>query len=254
MYETTCTIPLPNQDGCKQELVSAEEPGPQSEDLPSNTWHLEAPGIRDRDFCKTEAFSVAKPHVNSFSVSTDLSSQSISKNLQASGSLEFRENYVLTDLRTASPSFSIAKSTLLETSDEKSLLSSIGIIDKKSPGIPDRNTLHSTGCLFQSPPKSKETAAPAVTIDSSGQRPMAKMGDIGSVSAFGNSQVILQESFASGLSSVPRIYEEHLSASSQWPNNEQKLSKQICNVNLFIKYCIVFLFPFCKGSCTPFLL
>ncbi|XP_027072146.2 nuclear pore complex protein NUP214 [Coffea arabica] len=233
--EETFTIPMPNQDGGNQELLSAEKPGPKSEDLPSKTCHLEAPGIRDRDFCKTEAFSVAKPHVNSFSVSTDLSSQSISKNLQASGSLEFRENYVLTDLRTASPSFSIAKSTLLETSDEKSLLSSIGIIDKKSPGIPDRNTLHSTGCLFQSPPKSKETAAPAVTIDSSGQRPMAKMGDIGSVSAFGNSQVILQESFASGLSSVPRIYEEHLSASSQWPNNEQKLSKQICNVEVMAR-------------------
>lgn len=233
--EETFTVAMPNQDGGNQELLSAEKPGPKSEDLPSKTCHLEASGIRDRDFCKTEAFSVAKSHVNSFSVSTDLSSQSYSKNLQASGSLEFGENYVPTDLRTASPSFSIAKSTLLETSDEKSLLSSTGIIDKKSRGIPDRNTLHSTGGVFQSPPKSKETAAAAVRIDSLGQRSIAKMGDIGSASAFGNSQVLLQESVASGLSSVPQIYEENLSASSQWLNNEQKLSKQICNVEVMAR-------------------
>lgn len=233
--EETFTVSMPNQDGGNQELLSAEKPGPKSEDLPSRTCHLEAPGIKARDFCKTGAVSVAKPHVNSFSVSTDLSRQSISKNLQASGSLEFRENYVPTDVRTASPSVSIAKSASVETSDEKSLISSPSIIDKKSPGIPDRNTLHSAGGLFESPPNSKETAVPAVRIDSSGQRPMAKMGDIGSISAVGNSQVLLQENFASGLSSVPRIYEENLSASSRWPNNEQKLSKQICNVEVMAR-------------------
>lgn len=261
--EETNSVSKLNQDGGNRQSVSAENCGPEIEDWPFKSRQLEGFGIKASDFCKTEtkAFSEAKPVANALSekVSTDLSSQSINKNLQASRSLEFHEKNVPTDLRIASPSWSIEKMTPLRTSDEKS--SSTSIIHKKSSGILGRNTLHSAGGLFRSPPNSKETTAPSVGINFSGQRPTTVMGDIGSLPAFGKSQVLLQENIASRRSSMPQICEEDLPTSSQlqWPNYEQKLSKQIYNVKSFYEILLSLLsglylnfpFPFviaCKDS------
>ncbi|KAL3529808.1 hypothetical protein ACH5RR_009130, partial [Cinchona calisaya] len=172
----------PNQDRGNQQFVSTEKTGPNSEHSPFKISHLEVPGIKARDLSKAEAQASyeAKTRADLLSGegSTDLSSQSVSKNLKACGSLEFQQQNVPTNLMIASPSWLNEKSALLITSEERLSSSSTSVFDKKSSGIPDKKILDSAGALFQSHSPPNETAGRAFQINSSGQRATTMTGDV----------------------------------------------------------------------------
>lgn len=218
-----------SQDRSIQPSVSIEKSGPGSEQT-FKISQLVGPGIdgKNANEAKTHESAAAIRHIDSFSGKhvADPPSQIMTKNLQTFGSVQYPDKAAPSNSETApSLSWSSGKTASLKNTNERSSSSSsiTGNIDRKSSG----NSLQFAGNQFRHPSQVKETAGFSVPINSSGQKAPIVAGNV-----YGGSQMLPQQTFASGKSSKSQSSEESSTISLQTgsANSEQNLPKQFHNV------------------------
>lgn len=211
--------------------VSPEKSGSESEQSLSSTSQLVGPGIvsQNANVAKTHESAEALPHVDSFSGKqlADLSSQTMTKNLQTFGIVQYPDKAAPSNSETA-PSFSWSsgKTAPSKNTNERSSSSSTtttGNVDRKSSG----SFLQFSGNQFRYPSQVKEAAGISVPINSSGQKDPIFAGNV-----YGGPQMLSQPSIASGKSLKSQSSEESstISVRTGLASSERNLPKQFRNV------------------------
>lgn len=233
-----------SQDRSILPSVAPEKSGPGSEQSSFRISQLVGPGIvgKNANEAKTHEPEAAIPHTDSFSGKhvADLSSQTMTKNLQTFGSVQYPDKAAPSTSETA-PSFSWSSgktASSKNTNERSSSSSTTGNIDQRSSG----NLLQFAGNQFRQSSQVKETAGFSVPINSSGQKAPIIAGNV-----YRGSQMPPQQTFASGKSSKSQSSEESstISLRTGSASSEQNLPKQFRNVNGLSFNCSVLQkFPF----------
>lgn len=232
-----------SQDRSILPSVAPEKSGPGSEQSSFRISQLVGPGIvgKNANEAKTHEPEAAIPHTDSFSGKhvADLSSQTMTKNLQTFGSVQYPDKAAPSNSETA-PSFSWSsgKTASSKNTNERSSSSTTRDIDWRSSG----NLLQFAGNQFRQSSQVKETTGFSVPINSSGQKAPIIAGNV-----YRGSQMPPQQTFTSGKSSKFQSSEESstISLRTGSASSEQNLPKQFRNVNgLSFNCSILQKFPF----------